>query len=374
MEQTYSLRVLVCESCWLVQTKDVVHAPELFLPDYAYFSSYSVSWLAHAKDYAREVEERFSLRADSLVAEIASNDGYLLQYFKEKYIPCYGIEPTRSANEAARKKGIDTIQEFFSAQLAKQLSQSGRRADLVVANNVLAHVPNINDFLEGVAIILKKHGIATFEFAHVVNLIKKCQFDTIYHEHYSYLSLTSLQHVLNRVGLQLFDVQQLATHGGSLRVFVQLANCGSQKISSVVDQILNEEEKVGVGRKEFYLGFQEIADKCRDNFTEFLLHAQLEGKKVAGYGAAAKGNTLLNYAGIDAELVSYIVDQNPAKQGKLAPGSRIPILTEQYLREDKPDYVIIFPWNLQAEVMSLLEYITGWGGRFVIPLPELKVI
>ncbi|MDC0039558.1 SAM-dependent methyltransferase, partial [Gammaproteobacteria bacterium] len=238
----------------------------------------------------------------------------------------------------------------------------------------LAHVPNINDFLEGTAILLKEHGIATFEFPHVVHLIKKCQFDTIYHEHYSYLSLTFLQPVLSRVGLQLFDVQELATHGGSLRVFVQLSNCGNQKIASVVDQILNEEEKVGVGRREFYTGFQEIAEKYRDNFTEFLMHAKLDGKKVVGYGAAAKGNTLLNYAGIDAELVSYIVDQNPAKQGKLTPGSRIPILSEQYLCEDKPDYVIIFPWNLQAEVMSLLEYITGWGGRFVIPLPELKVI
>ena len=373
VEQKYPLRVLVCEKCWLVQTKDVVDASELFLPDYAYFSSYSSSWLSHAKQYATQVEAQLALGPQSLVAEIASNDGYLLQYFKEKNIPCYGIEPTISASESAKERGIDTIQEFFNTKLAKKLSKSDRQADLVVANNVLAHVPDINDFLEGIAIILKDHGIATFEFPHVVNLINKCQFDTIYHEHYSYLSLMALRHALDGVGLSLFDVQKLTTHGGSLRVFVQLSDCGDQEVSPAVERVLNEEEKAGIGKRAFYLDFQGKAEKSRDNFTEFLLRVKNEGKKVAGYGAAAKGNTLLNFAGINADLLPYIVDQNPAKQGKLTPGSRIPILTEEHLRLDKPDYVIIFPWNLRREVMSLLGYIRSWGGRFVIPLPEVEV-
>ncbi len=373
-EQVYSLKVLVCENCWLVQTKDVVDAADLFLPDYAYFSSYSVSWLAHAKAYATQVQERFGLGEHSLVAEIASNDGYLLQYFKEKAIPCYGIEPTTNVSEAAARKGIDTIQQFFSASLATSLKTSGREADLVVANNVLAHVPNINDFLEGVANILKDNGIATFEFPHVVNLINKCQFDTIYHEHYSYLSLLSLRHVLDSVGLHVFDVQQLKTHGGSLRVFVQLCRSGKQNVSSAVDRIQNEEKNIGVGQKKFYSGFQTEAEMCRDNFRMFLLQAKKDGKSVAGYGAAAKGNTLLNFAGINTELLPYIVDQNPAKQGRFTPGSRIPIVTEEHLRIEKPDYVVIFPWNLKSEVISLLGYIQSWGGRFVIPLPQVEVI
>lgn len=374
IEQTYSLRVLVCESCWLVQTKDVVDAAELFSHDYAYFSSYSTSWLEHSKAYVKQVERQFSLGVQSLVVEIASNDGYLLQYFKEKDIPCYGIEPTVSASEAAKRKGLDTIQEFFSAKVARELRERGRQADLVVANNVLAHVPNINNFLEGVAILLKKNGVATFEFPHVVNLISENQFDTIYHEHYSYLSLTSLRHILDSMGLRLFDAEKLETHGGSLRVFVQLSDGGRQEVASAVGQILNEEEKVGVSQRDFYLNFQEKAEKSRNDFIEFLECAKEEGKTVAGYGAAAKGNTLLNFAGINAELLSYIVDQNPAKQGKRTPGSRIPIVTEAHLRGDKPDYVIIFPWNLKQEVMSLLGYITVWGGRFVIPVPEVEVV
>jgi len=374
IEQTYSLRVLVCESCWLVQTKDVVDAAELFSHDYAYFSSYSTSWLEHSKAYVKQVERQFSLGVQSLVVEIASNDGYLLQYFKEKDIPCYGIEPTVSASEAAKRKGLDTIQEFFSAKIARELRERGRQADLVVANNVLAHVPNINNFLEGVAILLKKNGVATFEFPHVVNLISENQFDTIYHEHYSYLSLTSLRHILDSMGLRLFDAEKLETHGGSLRVFVQLSDGGRQEVASAVGQILNEEEKVGVSQRDFYLNFQEKAEKSRNDFIEFLECAKEEGKTVAGYGAAAKGNTLLNFAGINAELLSYIVDQNPAKQGKRTPGSRIPIVTEAHLRGDKPDYVIIFPWNLKQEVMSLLGYITVWGGRFVIPVPEVEVV
>jgi SAM-dependent methyltransferase len=374
IEKSYSLKVLVCEKCWLVQTKDVVDAAELFSHDYAYFSSYSTSWLEHAKAYVKQVERRFSLGGQSLVAEIASNDGYLLQYFKEKDIPCYGIEPTVSASEAAKRKGLDTIQEFFSAKIARALRERGRQADLVVANNVLAHVPNINDFLEGVAIILKKNGIATFEFPHVVHLIREHQFDTIYHEHYSYLSLTSLRYILEGAGLCLFDVQKIATHGGSLRVFVQLSDGGGQEVVAAVDQILNEEEKMGVSQKRFYLKYQERAEKTRDGFREFLLRAKEEGKTVVGYGAAAKGNTLLNFAGINTELLSYIVDQNPAKQGKFTPGSGIPIVTEDHLRINKPDYVIIFPWNLKREVMDLLGYITVWGGRFVIAVPEVDVL
>ena len=374
IEKSYSLKVLVCEKCWLVQTKDVVDAAELFSHDYAYFSSYSTSWLEHSKAYVKQVERQFSLGVQSLVVEIASNDGYLLQYFKEKDIPCYGIEPTVSASEAAKRKGLDTIQEFFSAKIARELRERGRQADLVVANNVLAHVPNINDFLEGVAIILKKNGIATFEFPHVINLIRENQFDTIYHEHYSYLSLTSLRHILDSVGLRLFDAEKLETHGGSLRVFVQLSDGERHKVASAVDQILNEEEKVGVSQRDFYLKFQQKAEKSRDDFIEFLECAKEEGKRVAGYGAAAKGNTLLNFAGIDAGSLAYIVDQNPAKQGKRTPGSRIPIVAEEHLRGDKPDYVIIFPWNLKQEVMSLLRYITVWGGRFVIPVPEVEVV
>lgn len=372
-EPLYPLRVLVCDQCWLVQTEDFVGASELFSGDYAYFSSFSSTWLEHAQRYVADMQKRFDLDSDSLVVEVAANDGYLLQYVKEKGIPCYGIEPTHSTAEAARNKGLSIVEEFFGISLARKLAAEGKQADLIAANNVLAHVPDINDFVSGFTELLKPSGVATFEFPHLLNLLEQTQFDTIYHEHFSYLSLSAVTHIFLDSGLQVFDVEEHPTHGGSLRVFVQRVDTGTHAINHNVAHVLGREAVFGITTTDCYDGFQHKVDTVRDDFKAFLADAKANHKSVAGYGAAAKGNTLLNYAGIGAESMSFVADRNPAKQGQYLPGSHLPIVGEDQLSEHKPDYVVIFPWNLRSEVMNQLEYIREWGGQFVTAVPELQI-
>ena len=372
-EKWYPLRVQVCTSCWLVQTEDYAHFSELFSSDYAYFSSYSSSWLRHAEAYVAGMVERFDLGPGSHVVEVASNDGYLLQYVKGRGIPCLGIEPTASTARAAREKGIDVVEEFFGVVLARQLVAQGKAADLTAANNVLAHVPDINDFVAGFAQLLKPAGVATFEFPHLMRMVGECQFDTIYHEHFSYLSLSAVNTIFKANGLSVFDVQELGTHGGSLRVFAQRSDTGKQPTTAAVTELLAREASAGVSSEAYYKGFQERADRIKDDLLTFLIRAKRERKSVGGYGAAAKGNTLLNYAGVRANLLPWVVDLNPAKQGKHLPGSRVPIVDEAYLRREKPLYVLILPWNLRAEVIEQLAYIREWGGQFVSAVPELRV-
>ena len=372
-EKYYPLRVLVCERCWLVQTEDYAGADELFDEDYAYFSSFSTTWLKHCEDYVAAMVERFSLDGDSTVAEIAANDGYLLQFVQQRGIACYGVEPTASTVAAARAKGIDIIEAFFGDRLARALVQAGRRADLVAANNVLAHVPDINDFAKGISRLLSPAGVATFEFAHLCQLVEKVQFDTIYHEHYSYLALTVVNRIFSANGLQVFDVEELPTHGGSLRVFAQRASSGTQAVSERVADLLGAELRAGVETLHYYQGFQRQANRIKDDFVSYLVDSKRQGVKVAAYGAAAKGNTLLNFAGVRGDLIAFVVDRNPAKQGKFLPGSRIPIVDEAWLRKARPDRVVLFPWNLRDEVMQQLQYVTDWGARFVTAVPELEI-
>ena len=373
-EKWYPLRVLVCTDCWLVQTEDYAGREELFNEDYAYFSSVSSSWLAHAKRYVEAVVDRFELNAGSLVVELAANDGYLLQYVQERGIPCYGVEPTASTAQAARTKGLTIIEEFFGANLADRLTSERGQADLVIANNVLAHVPDINDFVTGISKLLKPSGVATFEFPHLLNLIEQRQFDTIYHEHYSYLSLTAVHRIFSTNGLEILDVEEIPTHGGSLQVFAQRRDTKLQATSSNVDALLQKELDQGLLSAAYYAGFQEKVNYIKDDFLVFLLKAKREGKVAAAYGAAAKGNTLLNYAGIRSDLISFVVDRSPGKQDKFMPGSRIPIFSEDFLKKIMPDYICILPWNLKSEITAQLDYIKEWGGSFVLAIPELSVI
>lgn len=372
-ERWFPLRVLVCESCWLAQTEDFAQADELFDADYAYFSGFSSSWLAHCDRYVSDMVMRFGLGSQSYVVEIAANDGYLLQYVKGRGIPCLGIEPTASTAEAARRKGIPIVEKFFGTDLAKNLASQGKQADLTVANNVLAHVPNINDFVAGFAILLKPQGVATFEFPHLLRLIEEIQFDTIYHEHFSYLSLTAVKHIFSANGLSVFDVEEHPTHGGSLRVFAQRQDYGKQVVSDRVKELLDRESQLGISKADYYVNFQTKANQVKNDFLAFLLEAKRQGKIVVGYGAAAKGNTLMNYAGIRPDLIPFVVDRNPAKQGKFMPGSRIPIVDESYIKTFKPDFVVILPWNIKTEVMQQLEYIRSWGAQFITAVPGLEI-
>lgn len=373
-EKWFPLRVLVCEHCWLAQTEDFAQADELFDAEYAYFSGFSTSWLEHSERYVADMTKRFSLNEESHVVEVAANDGYLLQYVKARNIPCTGVEPTTSTAAAAREKGIPIVEGFFGKHLAQQLVEQGKQADLIAANNVLAHVPDINDFVSGFVALLKPHGVSTFEFPHLLKLINKNQFDTIYHEHFSYLSLTAIDIIFKENGLQVFDVEEHPTHGGSLRVLAQRTDTGANPISLRVTELHKRETEAGMNRAEFYAGFQAKADMVKDDLLSFLIEVKQNGNKISAYGAAAKGNTLLNYAGIRSNLLSYVVDRNPAKQGKYMPGSRIPIREEQYLKDDKPDYVIILPWNLKQEVIKQLDYIRSWGGQFVVFVPNLELL
>ena len=369
----YPLRVLVCTGCWLVQTQDHAGREALFSDDYAYFSSFSSSWLAHAQRYVGAMQQRFALDPHSMVVEVAANDGYLLQYVLQAGIPCYGVEPTASTAAAAKARGIAVVERFFGVELARELAQRGGQADLMVANNVLAHVPDINDFVAGFAHLLNPQGVATFEFPHLLRMVQSCQFDTAYHEHYSYLSLHAVQRIFTAAGLQLFDVQELPTHGGSLRVFAQRADSGSQPTTPAVAELLARESAAGVTTAAFYAGFQAQALRIKRELLQFLLEVDRAGGQVAAYGAAAKGNTLLNFAGVRCDLLRFAVDANPAKQGKFMPGSRIPIVDEDYLKSQRPSHVLILPWNLKDEVVGQLGYVRSWGGVFATAVPRLEV-
>lgn len=351
-ELYYPLKVLVCESCWLVQTQDFSCAQDLFTDNYAYFSSYSSSWLAHAKSYVEEMISRLNLNRDSIVMEVAANDGYLLKNFQAHGIPCFGIEPTASTAASAKAQGIDIIEEFFGKSLASSIAKTRGKVDLALGNNVLAHVPDINDFVAGFRDVIKPEGVITFEFPHLLNLLKFAQFDTIYHEHYSYLSLISVKSILNSHGLTIFDVEHLETHGGSYRVYAQLSTSGRHTISPAVAQILQKEHDYGIDDASTYANFAKRTHETKNRFVAELLKAKCEKKRIVAYGAAAKGNTLLNYAGIKADTIDYVVDKNPHKQGLFMPGSRIPIVSK--IGSPKPDIILILPWNLFDEIKNQL--------------------
>jgi SAM-dependent methyltransferase len=371
-ERYYPLKLLVCSRCWLVQTEDYAQASELFDADYAYFSSTSTSWLQHAADYAAAIMARLHLGPSSLVIEIASNDGYLLKNFLHAGVPCLGIEPTASTAAAAEAQGIPVLREFFGETLGHHLAQQGRQADLIAANNVYAHVPDINDFTRGLQAALKPGGSITLEFPHLLRLIEQTQFDTVYHEHFSYLSLYTVAGILANCGLRVYDVEQLPTHGGSLRVYGCHVDDARQSTAAVADLIALEGQR-GLRQLKTYDSFQARADKVKDDLLVFLIDSKRAGKAIAAYGAAAKGNTLINYAGVKRDLLAYVCDAAAAKQGKFMPGSLIPILPPQALAERKPHFVLILPWNIKSEVMQQLAFIRDWGGQFVCAVPQLVV-
>jgi 2-polyprenyl-3-methyl-5-hydroxy-6-metoxy-1,4-benzoquinol methylase len=372
-EQWVPLKVAVCQQCWLVQTEDYTRADSLFDAEYAYFSSFSSTWLAHADHYVAEMVERFGLTADSRVVEIAANDGYLLQYVAGRGIPCLGVEPTRSTAQAAREKGLEIRELFFGRHTAAQLVGEGWSADLMAANNVLAHVPDINDFLGGFATLLKPTGVATFEFPQLLTLMAGQQFDTLYHEHYSYLSLTAVHALCERNGLEVFDVSQLSTHGGSLRVFVQRADGLRREVQPAVALQLQAEIVAGVKTPEYYATLAPAAEGIKHQLLRFLLQAKADGKRVVGYGAAAKGNTLLNYAGVKPDLLAWVADANPHKQGKFLPGSRIPVVSPERIALEQPDYILVLPWNLLTEITQQFASVKEWGAQFVVAVPELSI-
>ena len=366
----YPLKIYVCSTCKLVQVDEYKKSDDIFDKDYAYFSSYSTSWLLHAKKYVEIISKKLSLDENSLVTEIASNDGYLLQYFQELNVPNIGIEPTASTAKVAKDKGLEVIEDFFGERLAKELQKS----DLILGNNVLAHVPDINDFVKGLKIALKDDGTVTMEFPHLLNIIKENQFDTIYHEHFSYLSLYTVEQIFAKQGLKIYDVEKLSTHGGSLRIYATHIENNNIKMSENVKQVLDEEQEFGLLDMDIYKNFQEKANKVKYDLLEFLLHAKKENKKIIAYGAAAKGNTLLNYAGIKNDLIEFVVDKSPHKQGKYLPASHIPIMSEEKISELKPEYVLILPWNIKDEVIEQLSYIKEWKGKFVVAVPKLEII
>jgi len=371
-ELHFPLKVFTCGECRLVQIDEVQRHDAMFTNDYVYFSSYSSSWLAHAKAYVDQVAERLALDERSLVMEIASNDGYLLQYVRQRGIPCVGIEPTAGTAEVARAKGIESIETFFGHGFATRFAAERRQADLVLGNNVLAHVPDINDFVAGLAAVLAPGGTVTLEFPHLMQLVLQRQFDTIYHEHFSYLSLLTVQRILAAQGLAVWDVETLPTHGGSLRVWAQHAANPRPKHPRV-GELLERERAEGLQTDRFYTGFQAQADRIKDDLVAFLIEQKRAGRTVGAYGAAAKGNTLLNYAGVRPDLLPWVVDASPHKQGRFLPGSRIPVVSEAHLRAARPDFVVILPWNLRGEISTQLGYIREWGGRFVTAVPGLQV-
>ncbi len=372
-EVTFPLKAYVCEECWLVQLPAHAAADALFTADYAYFSSISKSWVAHAERYVAAMVERFGLGPESFVVEVASNDGYLLQFAAGRGIPCLGIEPTASTAAAARKKGIETEEVFLGEASALAIAAKWRKADLVTANNVLAHVPDINDFVRGIAALLAPEGVTTFEFPHVLRLIEGLQFDTIYHEHYSYLSLHTVRRVLAAAGLRAFDAEELATHGGSLRVFACHEGAGHETASRL-KELAAAETDAGVTRTFLYSGLQAEAERIRDELLLFLINEKRAGRTVAGYGAAAKGNTLLNFAGVRADLLPFVCDAAPSKQGRHLPGSHIPILPPSALAEARPDTVLILPWNIANEIIETMPDVRGWGGRFAVAVPRLAML
>ena len=371
-ETYFPLRILVCEKCFLVQIDEFAKHNDIFNEDYAYFSSFSKSWLAHAKAYTEMMTSRFGYNSKSQVIEIASNDGYLLQYFKEIDIPVLGIEPTANTAASAKLKGIESVIDFFGVRLANQLVNDGIRADLLLGNNVLAHVPDINDFVQGLKIILKPGGVITIEFPHLMEMIDKNQFDTIYHEHFSYLSFGTVNRIFNQFELKTFDVEQISTHGGSLRIYACHDN-DTRLISPDVGSLLHKEDEFGLNSLSKYQDYQVKAEKVKNDFLEFLLEAYRDGKSVCAYGAAAKGNTLLNFCGVRKDLLSFVVDASPHKTNKFLPGAHIPVVSEDQIRENKPDFVVILPWNLKEEISAQLHYIKTWDAKFVTAIPQLHV-
>lgn len=372
-ETFYPLKVFTCHNCFLVQVDEYKKSDDIFNNDYAYFSSYSTSWLQHAKKYTELITERFGLNEQSQVVEIASNDGYLLQYFVEKKVPVLGIEPTKNTAEVAISKGINTITEFFGVSLAKQLVVKNIKADLLLGNNVLAHVPDITDFVRGLKILLAPRGIITMEFPHLMQLIENNQFDTIYHEHFSYLSFYTVTKIFESQGLEMFDVEELPTHGGSLRIYAKHKEDNRKPVGEQVPVLLKKEEAKGITGISYYSSFSEKAEKVKLDLLEFLIMQKRNKKKVAAYGAAAKGNTMFNFCGIKSDMIEFVADANPYKQGKYLPASHIPVMNEDYLKQQQPDYVVILPWNLQEEIMTQLAYIREWGGKFIVSIPQLKI-
>ena len=370
-ETTYPLKLFVCHECWLVQTEDYSEADELFSDDYAYFSSTSQGWLQHAARYAEDITARLNLNEKSFVIEVASNDGYLLKNFVAAGIPCLGVEPTDSTADAAETIGVSVLREFFGVETSKSLVVNGKSADLICGNNVYAHVPDINDFTQGLRIALKEGGTVNLEFPHLMRLIDQNQFDTVYHEHFSYLSLTTVSRIFAEAGLRVFDIEELSTHGGSLRIFGCHADDPRDTTSAVLE-MLDREKSFGLQNLELYKEFQQKANTVKNNFLAFLIEQKNAGKTIAAYGAAAKGNTLMNYAGIKHDLIDFVCDAALSKQGKYMPGSHIPILAPEELAKRKPDWVVILPWNIAEEVMS--QQVMPWGGKFVIAVPELKVL
>jgi SAM-dependent methyltransferase len=372
-EQFYPLHAFVCDSCLMVQLGTIVDAEHIFRDDYAYFSSYSDTWVEHARRYVEMMRERFGYDAESKVVEVASNDGYLLQFFVQHGVPVLGVDPTAGTAAAAEERGVPTRVEFFGSELAAQLVEEGHAADLVIGNNVLAHVPPVHDFVEGLRVILKPGGVVTMEFPHLLRLIEKREFDTIYHEHYSYWSLLVVERLFAEHGLELFDVEELRSHGGSLRIFARHAGSDGAVEPSVAE-LKERERAAGLDRLETYTAFGEAMREVKQNLLEFLIGAKREGKTVAAYGAAAKGTTLLNYCGVRPDFVDFVLDRNPHKQGTLLPGVRIPIHAPEHAEETKPDYLLILVWNLADEIVEQMGHIREWGGRFVVPIPELRVL
>jgi hypothetical protein len=372
MEPFYPLHVYVCEECFLVQLDEFV-SPEDIFSEYAYFSSYSDSWLKHAEDYVEMITKRLSLNEESHVVEIASNDGYLLQYFLDKRIPILGIEPALNVAEVAIKKGIPTITEFFGENSAIDLVKKEKQADLLIGNNVLAQVPDINDFVMGMKILLSKKGVITMEFPHLIRLMEENQFDTIYHEHFSYFSLYSVERIFSAHGLKIFDVDQISTHGGSLRIYACHHDNRELNASLGIEELREQESQFGINNISFYKTFEGQVKETKRKLLEFLIDIKRQGKTVAGYGAPGKGNTLLNYCGIREDFLDYTVDRNPYKQGKYLPGTHIPIFSPDRIRETKPDYLMILPWNFKDEIMEQNSFIKEWGGQFFVPIPEVKV-
>jgi SAM-dependent methyltransferase len=373
MEPFYPLHARVCERCFLVQLEEF-ESPQNIFSDYAYFSSYSESWLRHARDYTEQMIERFRLNAQSRVVEIASNDGYLLQYFVERGVPSLGIEPAANVARAAEEKGVRTLTKFFGTELARGLAAEGESADLLLGNNVLAHVPALNDFVAGLKILLKARGVITMEFPHLLRLMEGNQFDTIYHEHFSYFSFLTVEEVFARHGLVLFDVEELETHGGSLRIYARHAEDESKAIGEKVHDLKERELSAGARRLETYLSFSGQVEETKRDLLSFLIEVKRAGLRMAAYGAPAKGNTLLNYCGVRSDFIDYAVDASPHKQGRFLPGTRIPIYHPDKLKETRPDYVLILPWNLRDEIAAQASYVREWGCRFVVPIPRVEVI
>lgn len=374
-ESYYPLKIFTCHNCWLVQVDEMQKADKIFDEEYTYFSSFSSSWLAHAKKYVDMMMDRFGFDKNSHVMEIASNDGYLLQYFKEYGVPVLGVDPTANTAQEAEKKGIETIVDFFGSGFAQtKLVANNRQSDLIIGNNVLAHVPDINDFVKGMKLALKTHGVITMEFPHLIRLMDECQFDTIYHEHFSYLSFYAVKRIFKKQGLEMFDVQEIPSHGGSLRIFAKHDNDSSHPIQPSVDNLIQKEIEVGVNTVDFYSGFQQRIDTIKYDALSFLIEQSRAGKKVIGYGAAAKGNTLLNYLGVKGrDMINFVVDASPYKQNKFLPGSHIPVFNKEEISIYKPDYVIILPWNLKKEISEQLSFIRDWGGKFVIFIPKTTI-